>query len=427
MNNQNRNFLRENEKELINNHVKTRYNNSEEYPAPLTAASFISDQNQNTGAGSTQDEAARTFIEATRTPASAETRFGDALTAQSAEGRRIAALLVEEDVRNITTLVSSQLPGVDPAAIEREVRNQVTTAYTGTGQFLGGVLVMRGQEDSYEESIENGAELANAVEEQVAEDANSGLEAESGPEGEVDLGFYYPENNDNQNSGSNDSGIEEQVSDSSEDSGSEEAEEEQISDSFGDNGSQEADNGSSDPANDSSDYGSSDSGDSPTSSDYHADKSTNEQGYDSDQSEQCSTNGESVSDGEQSGTGALSDPKEGSEDKANVIESDQSNQSTRKRKFDGEEDDYPKPKRQRKSDSDDDNNGKGGPGTGSSGGGPSVSGPGDSGPGDSVGGTDNGISNKSLFKDISLFFYGKERDENFLSPVDFVIEIEQEE
>lgn len=422
--NNNRNYLNENEKELIKNHVTRRYNSSEEYPAPLTASSFISDQNQNTGAGSTQDEAARTFIEATRTPASAEIRFSEALTAQSAEGRRIAAIIVEEDVEHITALVSSQLPEVDPAAIEREVRNQVTTAYTGTGQYLGGVLVLRGQEDSYDESIENGAELANAVEQQAAEDANSGLEAESGPEGEVDLGFYYPESDDDQNSDSNDSGMGEEVSDSSQYSGSEE---EQISDSFEDNGSQEADHGSSDPANDSSDYGSSDSGDSPTSSDYHADEST--KGYDSDQNEQCSTNGESVSDGEQSGTGAFSDPKEGSEDKAHVIESDQSNQSTRKRKFDGEEDDYPNPKRQRKSDSDDDNNGKGGPGsgTGSSGGGPSVSGPEDSGPGDSVGGTDNGISNKSLFEDISLFFYGKERDENFLSPVDFVIEIEQEE
>lgn len=352
------------------------YNNSPSFPEPVVPASRPSSSNL------------------------AEISYGNIIKAQDDEGRRRAVIIKEDCTKKVTELAQSELPAdVDPATIEARVQKNMDQLFTATGEYLGGATVMRNQEESYEKSIEDvGGAYANEGSDNQDSARNSPNSSEMSMDSEKAKAIALASFNDSPTNS------DEATSDSAQDDSN--------SDS-GFSGSSEANSSS----NSNSALPSSPAAPaSPTSSE--------EDIYGASPALPASP--------EEDIYGASPQPSSNLEQSNDLTESNNSTEDPRNSSHKRSHSDYEIESNKRPNinnnnnlnDDDDDNNNRKGPGsTGPSG----PSGDGSSGEGDSSSGTLNKIISNDF---LANFLYGKYPGgggENFLSPIDYIIELEQEE
>jgi hypothetical protein len=362
------NLTREEEK-LIEEMSQQSYNNSPSFPEPAEPA-----------------------VHANSAEASVH-EFGKIVQAQSEEGKRRAVLIKENCTKEVSELAKKELPDVDPQTVETKVKENMDELFTGKDEYLGGQTVMRNQEESYAKSIE---EVDIPYADEGADSRRAGLNSPSPSDSEYSL---------------TNSEAREIALASFEDS--------MHSNSPSASGQEESSSNSNSP----SASGQEESGSNPNSP-----SASGQEEYGS------NPNSPSASGQEESGSNP-NNSSEGDtpsnqsvEETNNITMLNDSTQSelNPSHKRNHSDYDFDPNKRQNINDNeDDDNNNRKGPG----GSGPSV--PSGDGPGssDQGGDSNNGTSNKTISHGFIInFLYGIHYgDENFLSPIDFILDIEQEE
>jgi len=375
-----RKSLTKEEKDIIDEVSEEVYNNSPSFPEPVVPTS---------------------------TPSSArlaENSYGKIVTAQDEEGRRRAVIIKEDSTKKATEIAQSELPtDVDRATIEARVKKNMDQLFTATDEYLGGATVMRNQEESYGKSIDEvGVAYANEGSDNQDSARNSPNPSEMSMDSEQAKAIALASFKDSPTN--SDGAVSESVQDdSNSDSG------------FSGSGSSEANPSSNSnsalpsspaaPASSEEDiYGA-----SPGSPALPASPASSEEDiYGA--SPQAPSNLEQSND--------LTESTNSTEGK--ISSSHKRNHSD----YEFESNKRPNINNNNNINDDDDNNNRKGPGsTGPSG----PSGDGSSG----EGGSSSGTSNKMISDDfLSNFLYGKYHGgggENFVSPIDYIIELEQEE